>query len=181
MSIMIDVDSTLNPFYRGLYKELLKINPKLKPPMYWDEWGFYKRYNITSKQFYKTVSLLHNNIEEKPFFFARDLTQLLMFFGYEVIICSHRNKDINIQKELSSWLNKHDISYHKIILTDKKWELFEKFDVTLVIDDSPKVLDKAEEYGINYTGIKYPWNKKFHNKLEKNLSGIYWKVLLGNI
>jgi FMN phosphatase YigB (HAD superfamily) len=182
MSIaLIDVDSTLLPFYKNLYKKLLKINPKLKPPIYWDKWDFYKDYGISYKQFYKVVDLLHSNIKEEPFLFAKELVELLIFTGYKIFICSHREMKEDLLKELVSWLDKYKIQYNSVILTNKKWDLFKKYDISLVIDDSPKVLAKAEEFGINYTGIKFPWNKEFHDKLGKNLGEIYLKILIGEV
>lgn len=176
---LIDVDSTLLPFYKSLYKELLKINPKLKPPMYWSKWDFYKDYDISYKQFYKVVDLLHSNIKEKPFLFAKELIDLLIFIGYKIFICSHRKAEEDLLKELVSWLDKYKIQYNSVILTNKKWDLFKKYDISLVIDDSPKVLAEAENYGIDYNGIKFPWNKEFHKNLSKDLIEIYFKTLLG--
>lgn len=174
-NVMVDIDNTLYPFSTQLYEELKKINENLKSPTYWDKWKFYKDYNISSKEFYATVDKCHMNMKLEPYNGTFHILNLLKEKGYNIIISSHRNNNVTILTELQGWLEKYHLSYNEISLSKDKTKEFKR-GIDLIIDDSPKVLAKAKESNINYTGLRFGWNQEFHKELYHKLSDIYWYV-----
>jgi len=174
--VLVDIDGTLCKFDINLYNALKQLYPKIKTPDKWT-WNFWKNAKIPSSVFYDTVDEVHKKqLEYEPFDKAKELLELLSNHYY-IIIASHRKKDNyhTIQK----WLNMNNLPYDEIFCDYDKTILLEHFDVQLIIDDSPKILEEAILNEIPCIGIKYKWNEAYIEDaiLMDSLSEIYHKLI----
>lgn len=74
-------------------------------------------------------------------------------------------------------LNSHSLLYDEVHLENDKSILFEKS--YAVIDDSPALLEKAEQLGKVGTGLVHPWNRESGHPLLVNLNEVYHYIRSG--
>jgi len=164
--VMVDVDNILYPFYEILFFYLKKENEKIPDWLNWYEWDFYRKFGMNDKTFFRIVNEIHSSQElnYKSFPYTKEMLDVLHEKFY-VLIASHRSKKtLPILKE---WLDSNDLFYDQISLTFNKTKLFDS--VSMVIDDSPVIIQKAVEKSIPVLTISYSWNKHL-----KNLNNVYF-------
>jgi hypothetical protein len=117
----------------------------------------------TAEEFYRAVNSIHfrqDSDEFEPYSEARGFLSGLRNNGYHVTIASHRSPEFMGQTQ--TWLERHELLYDDIHLSYHKTRLFNA-DTTVVVDDSPHVLEEAAQSGALATGLLFPWNKAFSN------------------
>ncbi|MCX7914663.1 MAG: hypothetical protein N2511_08800, partial [Thermodesulfovibrionales bacterium] len=121
----------------------------------WHSWDFWKHY-LRAEDFYKVINKIH--LKQDVFGVypdAGDFIKELKARNYKIIIASHREEQSRIST--INWLLKHNLLFDELHLSYDKTVLFKC--CTIVIDDSPHVLEKAQKLNIIATGLEFPWNK----------------------
>ena len=86
---------------------------------------------------------------------------------------------LSVFERFRSWLRKHDLVYDDLHLSFHKTQLFDT-STDAVVDDSPKVQEKAVNRGVMATGLLLPWNRDYANNgimLFDNLNDILSHIL----
>ena len=112
-----------------------------------------------------------------PYPEAKDFLINLKDNGYHITIASHRSPDY--RKQTEKWLEKHGLVYDELHLSFHKTQLFTE-STAVVVDDSPKVLEKAVENGVLAMGLLFPWNREYADNgfmLFSNLNEILSHIL----
>ena len=189
MRIGIDIDNCISNFDDTLLKEYLKHDKELRNTGIINENPEYLRKGMFDWTEEEEESFYHANIEN----FAKNLKPLkdssyyikkLKSDGHEIYIITGRNNGeyTNPQELTEKWLNKYDIIYDKLILTnayDKhaKTVVCLENNIDLMIDDSIKIsLDLISN------GIKvYTMNTRYNQK-EQTLDKVSeWKEIYERI
>lgn len=176
--IIVDIDNTLWYFAPILYEKLKAINNNIPEIEEWKEWNFWEGY-ISRKDFYKSINEIHINQHKYGVFDdAKEFLEYLKYdMKYEIIIASHR---IEASKQSTiTWLNKHNLYFDSIHLSNNKTILFNDVTVDGIVDDAPDIIEKANNKNIKAFGIKYPWNHKHHELLDESLTNIKQKMAEG--
>jgi len=159
---IVDIDNTLWQFCDPFYEELRKINEDFPRPEQWDDWNMWVGY-CAEEEFYRAIGSIHlrqDSEEFVPYPEAKGFLTGLRANGYHVTIASHRSPEFMGQTQ--RWLERHELHYDDIHLSYHKTRLFNA-GTTVVVDDSPHVLEKAAQSGALATGLLFPWNKAFSN------------------
>lgn len=169
--IIVDIDNTLWDFGSVLWEQMKAINSAVPEPLYWDKWDFWVDY-LPEREFYSIVREIHvnqNHSRFTPYADARGFLFSLKALGFSIIIASHREKD-TINATIN-WLNTHELAYDEVHLEEDKSILFENS--YAVVDDSPKLLEKAEQLGKIRAGLIHPWNRTSRQPVFDSLEEIY--------
>lgn len=159
---LIDIDNTLWQFCDAFFEELRKINPDFPTPENWTTWEIWEGH-CSKQDFYNAVNAVHLNQDSQrfqPYPEARGFLSALKQNGYAITIASHRSPEYMGQTE--RWLNKHGLVYDDIHLSYQKTDLINS-KTTVVVDDSPGVLENAVEKGVFATGLLFPWNRAYRD------------------
>ena len=159
---IIDIDNTLWQFCDAFYKELRNINPNFPPPENWTDWDIWEGH-CTEQDFYNAVNAIHQNQDSpkfQPYPEARGFLAELKQNNYHITIASHRSAEY--MGQTVRWLKRHGLVYDEIHLSHHKTDLFNN-STDVVVDDAPKVLEKAVESGALATGLLFPWNSAFRD------------------
>jgi hypothetical protein len=176
---IIDIDNTLWQFCDAFYEELRKLNKNFPTPENWTNWDLWEGY-CTEQDFYQAVNaiyLMQDSDEFKPYPEAKGFLSTLRQNGYHITIASHRSPEFMTQTQ--RWLKRHGLIYDEIHLSYHKTKLFNT-KTSVVVDDSPQVLEKAVENGAMATGLLFPWNRGYSDngfKLCGNLNEILEGIL----
>ena len=164
----MDIDNTLWDFASVLYERMKKINIATPPPEHWILFDFWRHY-FSTREFYKIIKSIHDEQDNfDPYPDAKTFLSDLYDLGFYIIIASHREK--GTLEPTIKWLEKNGLLYHEVHLSHDKTVLFHE--CWAVVDDSPLILDKAQELQILGTGLKMPWNQNGKYKLFDNLTEI---------
>jgi len=176
---IIDIDNTLWQFCDVFFDELKKINKDFPTQENWTHWNVWEGF-CTEQQFYDAVNAIHlkqDSDEFQPYPEAKGFLAALKQHGYHITIASHRSPDFMPQTE--RWLRKHGLVYDELHLSYLKIQLINR-ETTVVVDDSPTVLERAVKHGVLATGLIFPWNKAYSNngfRLCHNLNEILEGIL----
>jgi hypothetical protein len=175
----IDIDNTLWQFCDVFYEELKKINKDFPTRENWTHFNIWEGF-CTEQQFFDAINSIHqrqDSHEFLPYPEAKGFLGTLKEHGYRITIASHRSPDFMPQTE--RWLKKHGLIYDEIHLSYHKIQLINR-ETTVVVDDSPNVLERAVKYGAMATGLLFPWNVDYRNngfRLCRNLNEILEGIL----
>lgn len=165
---VIDIDNTLWDFASVLYEEISGLNPNIPLPEKWICWDFWKNY-LSPEDFYRAINKIHLRQDDFGVFSdAEDFLLELKEAKYRIIIASHREEESRIPT--INWLVKHRLPFDELHLSYDKTVLLPC--CSIVVDDSPHVLEKAKNLNILATGLEFAWNKNNGFKLFKSLSEI---------
>jgi hypothetical protein len=176
---IIDIDNTLWQFCDALYEELKRVNEDFPLPEHWKHWDLWEGY-CSKEEFWGAINTVQSNQDNhryQPYPEARGFLSSLKENGYHITIASHRSPDFRSQTE--KWLQMHDLVYDDLHLSYHKTRLFD-MNTTLVVDDSPGVLEKAVESGAMATGLIFPWNRGYADsgfRLFGNLDEVLTHIL----
>ena len=176
---IIDIDNTLWQFCDPLYARMRKINPNVPSPQHWTDWYFFTRY-CSEAEFLQMINDIHNQQDHDdhiPYPEAKNFLETLKQKGYHITIASHRSPQFMIQTE--RWLKKYGLVYDDIHLSFHKTSLINNT-TSVVVDDSPQVLEKAVQHKVMATGLLFPWNQAYSNngyRLCSNLNEILAGIL----
>lgn len=169
--IIVDIDNTLWHFAPVFYEKLLKVNPNIPPVEEWKDWDFWQGY-ISKKELYKAVDEIHLNQHIYDVF--EDAKDFLEFIKYElnlhIIIASHRREES--RPSTIFWLGKHKLVYDELHLSNNKTVLFEDKSIIKICDDAPDIIEKAKQHNLKVFGLKFPWNRQYHDILYDSLRDI---------
>lgn len=158
----VDIDNTLWQFYEPFYELLRKINNEFPAPEHWTIFDMWEGY-CTEREFLGAVDAIHarqDSDEYKPYPEAKRFLSALRKHGYHITIASHRSPEFRTQTE--AWLREHGLVYDDIHLSFEKTKIITAA-TSVVVDDAPRVLEKAVERGALATGLLFPWNRAYSN------------------
>lgn len=168
--VIVDVDGTLVDFHRPLQKLLRKLHPDV-PKELPSEWNWFDSY-MTNKEFYDACNIVHG-IQmrgHKPLPGAYNLFKMLADFDVEVIVASHRRKDM--APKMAQWLYRHHlVPWSGVYTGNNKHPLFNMYDI--VIDDAPHTIEYAKSIGATPVWLDWPWNEGGYKNLEELTSAVY--------
>jgi uncharacterized HAD superfamily protein len=158
---IVDIDATLWALDPPWWDELKKIHPECPQPGTNGDWDFFLSH-MTIEEALKAAKAVHmEQYKYKPFAHASAMVRFLRSEGWYVIIASHRHEDTC--GATVRWLSQNNIPFDDLFIAEKgKETLFDKYEVMLFIDDSPKSIQKALDKGINCFTIKYSYNQHFN-------------------
>jgi hypothetical protein len=157
---IIDIDNTLWHFCDMLFEQLQKINRSFPSPDGWIDWDFWQHF-CSEEEFITAINNVHFNQDDDrhiPYPAAKQFLQTLKDEGFHITIASRRSEGSRIATK--RWLHKHELPFDELHISFNKTALFEA-DYCVVVDDSPKVLEKAKQRGLMHTGLLFPWNRLY--------------------
>lgn len=186
MIIGVDIDNVLSKFNEKLFEEFLNHDKELRNSGIINEKAEY----ITRGMFDWTqeeISTFYNNNIER---IAKELKVIdgspkyikkLREKNYKIFIVSGRDNGeySNPYKMTTEWLKKHNIEYDKLILTnaydsEAKAKVCIENNISIMIDDSERILTEVAKYGIKALLM----NTKYNNKKENELTRVNnWKEI----
>lgn len=189
MKIGIDIDNVISNFNDVLLKEYLRHDKELRNSGIINENADYLRYDMFDWLKAEEESFYNNNIERiakslKPLENSAYYIQKLKEDGNEIYIITGRNNGEyeNPYKMTEDWLNKYNIVYDKLILTDaydKHQKTLEciKNNIDIMIDDSISICLDLSKHGVKTYIMDTRYNKK-----EKSIPRVSrWKEIYQKI
>lgn len=156
MRIAIDIDGTIADTHQEIIKQALLYDKKylagkgFKDPnaLYLTDM-FYWQINET-KKFMNYLRGINYYKDLVPLKEANKYISLLFDEGYEIIIITRRNNNFKIRKITEKWLKNNNFKYHKLVLGAlNKGEICNRLNVDLFIDNDPRNIYDAKDYGID--------------------------------
>ena len=172
MRIGIDIDNCISNFDDTLLKEYLKHDKELRNTGIINENPEYLRKGMFDWTDEEEMSFYNANIENfakklKPLEDSAYYIKKLKEDGHEIYIITGRNNGeyINPYELTVEWLNKYDIIYDKLILTDaydKHAKTVEclKNNINLMIEDSTRISLDLINNGIKVFTMNTRYNQK---------------------
>ena len=172
--IGIDIDNVLSNFDEILLEEFLKHDKELRNT------------GIVNNDIYITKGMFDWSKEEQDEFYYNNIERIakslevlkdapeyirkLKEEGNEIYIISGRDNGeySDPYKMTIDWLNKYNIVYDKLILTDaynslEKAKICLENDIDIMIDDSTRILLEVYNSGITALLMDTPYNRKINN------------------
>ncbi|OSS41633.1 hypothetical protein DESAMIL20_1186 [Desulfurella amilsii] len=161
MAVFIDIGNTLWNFGAPLYVKLYSKGYNILPSRLWD--CYFTKGFVPDDEFYNAINEVHEEQNNyKPYAYVKEFLKNLKDMGYTIIATS--NKSHELYFSTYKWLEKNNIIFDDLILSDDKRKLFNK-NTEFVVDDSPIVLEHALKLGIPATGLLFNWNKYLMDKI----------------
>jgi len=173
--IGVDIDNVLSKFNEKLLEEYLSHDKKMRNTGIINKNAEYIRKGMFDWSKEEEEKFYSENIERMAYSFeavenASKYINKLRNEGNEIYIISGRaNGEYSNPYDMTvNWLNKHNISYDKLILTNaynahEKTEACLRNDIKFIIDDSTRVCIDAKEYGITPLLMDTPYNRKIND------------------
>lgn len=175
MRIGVDIDNVLSKFNERLLEEYLLHDKELRntgiinPNAEYIRRGMFDWSKEEEEKFYsENIERMANTFEAIEN--ASKYINKLRNEGNEIYIISGRaNGEYTNPYDMTvNWLNKHNISYDKLILTNaynahEKTEVCLQYNIQFIIDDSTRVCIDAKKYGITPLLMDTPYNRKIND------------------
>ena len=175
MRIGVDIDNVLSKFNERLLEEYLLHDKELRntgiinPNAEYIRRGMFDWSKEEEEKFYsENIERMANTFEAIEN--ASKYINKLRNEGNEIYIISGRaNGEYTNPHDMTvNWLNKHNISYDKLILTNaynahEKTEVCLQYNIQFIIDDSTRVCIDAKKYGITPLLMDTPYNRKIND------------------
>lgn len=172
MKIGIDIDNVISSFDNELLKEYLKYDKNLRNTGIINENADYIRRGMfdwseeeENKFYQENIERIANNL--KPIHNAKKYIDKLKEDGNEIYIITGRDNGdyLNPYDMTINWLNKYEISYDKLILTNsynkpEKAEVCIKNDINIMIEDSTSTAMNISNNGIKVLLMNTRFNQK---------------------
>ncbi len=184
-NIGIDIDNVISNFDEELLKEFLEHDKTLRNTGIVNEKADYITRGMFDWNKEETDSFYHANIERiakslKTIDKAPDYINKLKTEGYGIYIISGRDNGeySDAHKMTVDWLENNKIEYDKLILTNSKNSLEKaniclENDISIMIDDSVRILVEAQNRGITTLLMDTNYNRK-----EEGLQRVHnWKEI----
>ena len=184
-NIGIDIDNVISNFDEELLKEFIKHNKELRNTGIVDENADYITRGMFDWSKEELDSFYYANIERvakslKTIDKAPEYIRMLKEEGYGIYIISGRdNGEYSDAYQMTvDWLENEKIEYDKLILTNSKNSLEKakiclENDISIMIDDSVRILTEAYNRGIISLLMDTPYNK-----IENSLKRVHnWKEI----
>ena len=172
MRIGIDIDNVISSFDNELLKEYLKHDKTLRNTGIINENADYIRHGMFDWTEEEERAFYNENIERiatnlKPIHNAKKYIDKLKEDGNGIYIITGRdNGDYSNPYDMTiNWLNKYEISYDKLILTNsynkpEKAEVCIKNDINIMIEDSTSTAMNISNNGIKVLLMNTRFNQK---------------------
>lgn len=155
MKIAIDIDDTIADTHKEIIKLALEYDKKyLKGKGFKNKDALYLRdmfyWNIIdAEKFINYLRGINYYKDIEPIKEANKYISMLYDEGYEIIFMTRRNNNFKIRNITERWLKNNNFKYHRLILGAlDKGEICHNIGVDLFIDNDPKNIDDAKDYGI---------------------------------
>lgn len=172
MKIGIDIDNVISSFDNALLKEYLKHDKELRNTGIINENAEHIRKGMFDWSEDESNSFYKNNIQRivenlKPINDAKKYIDKLKSDGNEIYIISGRDNGeyIDPKQMTENWLNKNQIYYDKLILTNA-YNKHEKtiqcinYNIDIMIEDSTSICKDLKENGIRVLLMNTRFNQK---------------------
>lgn len=175
MRIGVDIDNVLSKFNEKLLEEYLLHDKELRNKGIINQNAEYIRQGMFDWSKDEEEKFYSENIEimASTFEVVEDASKYINKLrneGNEIYIISGRaNGEYSNPYDMTvDWLNKHNISYDKLILTNaynthEKTEVCLQNNIQFIIDDSTRVCQDAKKYGITPLLMDTCYNRKINN------------------
>lgn len=175
MNIGIDIDGVLcsEDLFQLVYGMKYCCEKRLNSPEIFPFLSETKsRFNWSSeddRSFWKTNYLYYLTTSEFIYPSAVDVIQDLYWSGHSIYIITQRNQSLLTQLDISEnmeeltkdWLNKNNIPFHQLILTEHpKQFVIRELNITLMIDDNLELLMDISKY-IKVIGFRAHCNLQY--------------------
>lgn len=174
MRIGVDIDNVLSNFNEELLKEFLKHDKGLRNSGIINKEAYITRgmFDWSKKEFndfyYNNIERIANNLNVING--AKEYLKKLRDKGHEIYIISGRDNGeySDPYKMTKEWLEKYNIEYDKLILTDsknsqEKGKVCKENNVSIMIDDSDRIAIETDNMGITTLLMDTPYNKQVSN------------------
>lgn len=175
MRIGIDIDNVISKFNEKLldeyliYDKSLRGNGIINSNADYITKGMFDWSKEESEEFYRdNIEKIAYNLDTVDN--ASEYIKKLREIGHEIYIISGRDNGeySDPYKMTIEWLNKNDIEYDKLILTNsnnahEKTKACIDDDISIMIDDSARVCIDTNKYGIMTLIMDTPFNRKVNN------------------
>lgn len=163
----LDLDGTtydLFTVFRNHWANLKDIDPETlgTEPL---RWGFFEEWGCSVGQFF---SILRQGVKKGTFFWEGepypDAVEVIQRLSgdHKIVFVSHRNYE-GLERTCAeatiSWLNKYEIPYDDVLLTEKKTGL----GLDLILDDAPHIIQEAKDAGEKAVFFDAPPNRHIHH------------------
>ena len=171
MNIGIDIDNVLSNFNEKLLREFLEHDKELRNSGIANKDAYITRgmFDWSKDEFddfyYKNIERIAKNlkvIDEAPEYIKK-----LREKGYKIYIISGRDNGeySNPYKMTTDWLEKYDIQYDKLILTDvfdsaKKAKVCLENNISIMIDDSSRIQLEVDKTRVTALLMDTPYNRQ---------------------
>lgn len=168
MRIGIDIDNVISNFNDVLLKEYLKHDKELRNTGIIDNSPYYITVGMFDWSKEENDDFYYNNIQRiamslKPLRNAKQTIDKLKQEGNEIYIISSRDNGeyVNPYEMTVEWLEKYNIKYNKLILTDKyqKGPVCKEYKIDIMIEDSIKNCEDIENNGVKCFIMDTRYNK----------------------
>ena len=156
MKIAIDIDDTIAETHKEIVRLALEYDKKYldgkgfknKEAMYLTDMFYWRL--IEAEKFINYLRGINYYKDVLVKDEANKYINLLYDDGYEIIFITRRNNNFKIRNITEKWLKKNDFKYHRLILGAlDKGEICHKIKVDLFIDNDPRNIYDAINYGID--------------------------------
>ena len=172
MNIGLDIDNVISNFDTCLLEEYIKYDKTLRNKGIINENAEYITRGMFDMTDEESDTFYYNNIERiaknlKPLHNAKKYIDKLKEDGNKIYIISGRdNGEYSDPHNMTiTWLNKYNIPYDKLILTNaykhqEKANICKELGIDIMIDDSINVCTKCNDINIECILFETPYNKK---------------------
>ena len=171
MNIGIDIDNVLSNFNEELLKEFMKHDKELRnsgiinKDVYITRGMFDWPKDEFDDFYYKNIERIAQNL--KVIDGAPEYIKKLREKGYKIYIISGRDNGeySNPYKMTKDWLEKYNIQYDKLILTDvfdsaKKAKVCLENNISIMIDDSSRIQLEVDKTRVTALLMDTPYNRQ---------------------
>jgi uncharacterized protein len=156
MRIAIDIDSTLHHYWDVLSDAAQRRFGIELPYEEQFDWGITR---LKPDQLRCVIDETHADaaiLSGRPYDHAVEAVNAWHDAGHFIHITSHRAQRAHVATE--QWLDAIGLRYDELYCSDDKVTRCVEINIDLLIDDSPKNIEKALERGIRVATIHHPWN-----------------------
>lgn len=156
MRIAIDIDSTLHHYWDVLSDAAQRRFGIDLPYEEQFDWGITR---LKPEQLRCVIDETHADtaiLAGRPYAGAVETVNAWADAGHFIHITSHRAERAHAATE--RWLNAIGLKFDELYCSDDKVTRCAEIRIDLLIDDSPKNIEKALERGIRVATIHHPWN-----------------------
>ena len=171
MNIGIDIDNVLSNFNEKLLREFLEHDKELRNSGIVNKDAYITRgmFDWSKDEFddfyYKNIERIAQNL--KVIDGAPEYIKKLRERGYKIYIISGRDNGeySNPYKMTTDWLEKYDIQYDKLILTDvfdsaKKAKVCLENNISIMVDDSSRIQLEVDKTRVTALLMDIPYNRQ---------------------
>jgi uncharacterized HAD superfamily protein len=174
MRIAIDIDSTLHHYW-DLLEEVARRRFGIAIP--YAEQVVWEIDRLKPEQLSAAVKETHSEpriLDSEPYPGAVEAVRRWHEAGHFIHITSHRAGEA--REATAQWLDRIGLPYDELYCSYDKVSRCAEIGIDLLIDDSPRNLQRAIDEGIAVATIEHPWNRELC-ETEDVICGADWEEL----